>query len=91
MANLSSFLLMDPLEAARWRDLTAGEFARLDPVRVQGPAAYIGKYAIPARVKTDPTLQSHWDAFAMLPEVALDTEVAFPMSEEQRAARAAED
>lgn len=77
MSNIMPFIVMSSLEAARFRDLTQNDSSRLDPVLVRG-GTHITKYALPARVKTDPDFQSHWDAFAMCDEVAIDIEVGFP-------------
>lgn len=79
--NLSAFIIMSALEAARFRDATAQDAARLDPILVRG-GPHLGKYALPARLKADPDFEDRWDAFAMCEEVALDTEVAFPPNED---------
>lgn len=88
--SLSAFIVMSALEAARYRDLTAGDEARLDPVPVRG-GPHQGKYALPARVKVDPDFAEHHDAFGFCDEVPLDIDMAFPPTEEELAARAAAD
>lgn len=80
MSELLPFIVMSSLEAARFRDATAGDMDRLEPVEiVAGP--HKGKFALPARVKTDPAFEDRWDAFAMCDEVALDVSTAFPTPE----------
>lgn len=74
---LSAFIMMSAIEAAKFRDETATDTDRLDPVLVRG-GYHKGKYVLPVRVKTDPTFRTRWDAFNMCDEVALDTEEAFP-------------
>lgn len=80
MSNLSAFIVMSALEAARFRDATANDKNRLEPTEIVG-GIHRGKYALPARVKTDPAFEDRWDAFAMCNEVALDIDVAFPAPE----------
>ena len=81
MSNLSAYIIMSAVEAARFRDATAMDLDRLEPIEVIG-GPYKGKYALPARVKTDPAYEDRWDAFAMCDEVPLDIEIAFPQSTE---------
>ena len=80
MPDLSAYIVMSAVEAARFRDATAMDLDRLEPVEVIG-GPHKGKYALPARVKTDPAYEDRWDAFAMCDEVALDIETAFPRQE----------
>ena len=37
-----------------------------------------GKYVLPKRVRQAEEFQTHWDAFDMLTEVAIDRDVAWP-------------
>ena len=90
MSNLLPFLVMDQLAAARFRDATAGDDNRLEP-RLVAEGTQKGKYVLPARVKQDPAHSAHYDAFAVLTEVALDSEIAWPPTPEELAARAAGD
>jgi hypothetical protein len=89
MADLMPFYVMTELQAARFRELTAGEENRLDPRKVEaGP--YAGKYVLPKRIRYAEEFQSHWDAFDMLTEVAIDRDVAWPPTEDELAARRAQ-
>lgn len=88
MSNILPFLIMSPVEAARWRDLTKNDVYKVDPILIRA-GGYQGKYAVAARLKADPDYQTHWDAFAMCDEVALDVASAFPPSPEDLAARKA--
>jgi len=83
MPNVSAFIVMSPLEAARFRDETANDQHRLDPILVRG-GPHQSKYALPARVKTDQDYRQRWDAFNMCDEVALDVDQAFPPIEAAR-------
>lgn len=71
------FLIMTPLQAARFREETAGDENRLEPRLIDaGPQA--GKYALPRRVIDDPAYAVRQDALLMLTEVALDIDAAWP-------------
>lgn len=81
MAQLRPFLIMDKLAAARLADITAGQSARVEPREIMaGP--YKSQFALPERVKADDDLAGLFDAFAVLPVIVLDTEVAFPPASE---------
>jgi hypothetical protein len=83
------FLAMDQAAAARFNDVTRASGNVLEPRRVEnGP--YKGKFVLPYRVRQDPAHASHYDAFAVLDEVQIDPEVAWPPTPEELAARAAE-
>lgn len=82
MSNVLPFLIMDTLQAARLRELTAGKPNRLDP-RLIDAGAYKGKYAMPKRISLDPAYADHYDAFALLTEVALDVEAVWPAPPEE--------
>lgn len=88
MADLMPFYLMSELQAARFRELTAGEENRLDPRRVDA-GQYAGRYVLPKRLRQAQEFKDHWDAFDMLTEVSIDREVAWPPTEEEMAARRA--
>lgn len=88
MADLMPFYVMDELQAARFRELTAGDENRLDPRRVEA-GQYAGKYVLPKRIRQATEFETHWDALDMLTEVAIDREVAWPPTEEEMAARRA--
>ncbi|WAJ27131.1 hypothetical protein [Antarcticirhabdus aurantiaca] len=77
MADLRPFLLMDKLQAARFREETAGDENRLDPVLVRG-GPHTGKYVLPERVIYDDAFEARRDAFRMLTVVSLDVTEAFP-------------
>ena len=80
MANPLPFLIMSPLQSARFREETAADENRLEPRLVEaGP--YKGQYAIPRRVIDDPAFAARQDALLMLPEAVIDTDVAFPQPE----------
>lgn len=71
------FLIMNTLQAARFREETAGDENRLEPREIlAGPNA--GKFALPRRVLDDPAYAERQDALLMLSEVVLDTDVAWP-------------
>ncbi|WP_416355579.1 hypothetical protein ACLNGM_15175 [Aureimonas phyllosphaerae] len=90
MANLRPFLLMDKLQAARFREETANDENQLDPVPVRG-GPHINKFVLPERVIFDPAFEDRRDAFRMLTVVSLDTDEAFPpeppLEDGMRAAR----
>lgn len=81
MANILPFFIMNELAAARFREATTGQENRLEPRRIEG-GPHAGKYALPERVKNDPTFDAHDDAFAVLTTAVLDVELAWPPSEE---------
>lgn len=88
MADVMPFYVMSELQAARFRQATAGEENRLEPRKVEaGPQA--GKYVLPTRIRQAPEFETHWDAFDMLNEVAIDRDVAWPPSEDEMAMRRA--
>jgi hypothetical protein len=77
MANIQPFLLMTELQAARFREETAGDENRLDPREVMtGPQR--GKYVLPERVLFANEFEARRDAFRMLTVVSLDIDEAFP-------------
>lgn len=81
MSNLLPFLIMPALAAAKFREETAGDEDRLEPRKIEaGP--YALQYALPLRVTTDPAHEAHYDAFAVLTQVALDADIAFPVPPE---------
>lgn len=85
---IQPFLLMSKIQAARFREETAGDSDRLDPRLVdQGPQA--GKYVLPERVIYDDAFEARRDAFRMLEVAAIDTDLAWPPTEEELAARRA--
>lgn len=71
------FLLMTDIQAARFREETAGDENRLEPRKIMG-GGHAGKYALPRRVIEDPAYAERQDALLMLTEVALDIDVAWP-------------
>lgn len=77
MATIMPFLLMDKIQAARFREETAGDENRLDPVLVRG-GPQVGKYVLPERVIYDDAFEQRRDAFRMLTVVSLDVQEAFP-------------
>lgn len=85
---LLPFLIMSPQQAARFREETAGDDNQLDP-RLIAAGPQIGKYALPRRVLDDSAFAERQDALLMLTEVAMDTDIAWPPTEEELAARAA--
>lgn len=77
MANLRPFLLMDKLQAARFREETANDENQLDPVLVRsGP--HINKFVLSERVIFDPAFEDRRATFRMLTVVSLALEKAFP-------------
>lgn len=76
------FLIMDTLQAARFREETASDENKLEPREIiGGPKA--GKWALPRRVMEDPAFEDRQDMFLMLDEVALDTDEAWPPEPEE--------
>lgn len=88
MSQLLPFMLMTDVGAAFFRQDTAGDENRLDPVRVRG-GTYTGKWALNANLKTNTDFEHLWPVFNQLSVVALDIEVAFPPTPEELAARKA--
>lgn len=80
MTQLSDYIIMSALEADYFRDATSGDADILMPIEIIG-GPYLGQYALPAAVKTDPAFRTHWDEFAKCDEVSLDIETAFPQSD----------
>ena len=77
MGEMMPFLLMSEIEAARLAEATLGEDERLEPRRIAGgPRA--GQYALPRRVLCDAAFAQHRDAFALMPEAALDPALCWP-------------
>ena len=69
MADLRPFMLMTDLQAARFREDTAGDENFLDPRYVEaGP--YKGKYVLPERLLTDDTFAPLHPVMRMLTVVA---------------------
>lgn len=84
MANIQPFLLMTELQAARFREETAGDENRLDPREIiAGPQR--GKYVLPERVMFADEFEARRDAFRMLSVVSLDIEEAWPSEPEENA------
>ena len=77
MSNLLPFLVMSAQQAARFREETENDENRLDP-RLIDAGPHVGKYALPRAVLDDPAYASRQDALLMLPEVAMDADVAWP-------------
>ncbi|HEX8414602.1 MAG TPA: hypothetical protein VF637_12070 [Sphingomicrobium sp.] len=73
---------MSDIAAARFREQTAGDENRLEPRKVEG-GTYKNQFVLPERVKSDPNHAAHYDAFAVLNTVAIDTEIAFPQPVEE--------
>ena len=82
MSNLLPFFVMSDLQAARLRELTQGQESRLEPRRIEG-GPHAGKYALPKRIAHSPDFEAHFDAFALLTEVALDADLAWPPSPDE--------
>lgn len=82
MADLLPFFVMTDIQAARLRELTQNQPNRLDPRLIEG-GPHKGKYALPKRIAQDPAFTAHYDAFALLTEVAMDVEIAWPPGEEE--------
>ena len=82
MAQLP-YLLMTKLQAARFREETAGDEHRLDPREVtNGPHA--GKSALPEGVLYEPAYADRHDAFLMLGNaVVLEASTAFYVAEDE--------
>jgi hypothetical protein len=83
MANLLPFLRMDALQAARFREETAGDSDRLEP-RQGGTPATAAFWYLPERVINDPAFAARRAVLRMLPVIAIDTEVVFPPGPETR-------
>lgn len=77
MPNLATFIIMDAVQAAGFREATAGAAAQLDPILVRG-GDYAGQCILPVRVKTDLDFEDLWPELSALLEVTLDIEIAFP-------------
>lgn len=75
------YLVMDTLQAARLRELTQNSTHKLDPRLVEA-GIYKGKWVLPKRIALDPAYTEHYDAFALLTEITLDSELAWPPVEE---------
>jgi hypothetical protein len=83
MAELP-FLVMDKLQAARFRDETSGDDNRLEPREITAAGPHKGKFALPERVLNDPNFAARRDALLMLgAPVVLDTAVAFVEIEDE--------
>lgn len=81
MTNALPFLVMTDIQAASFRDATLGAENRLEPRKVDtGP--YAGQYVLPSRVMLDDAFADHADAFALLVEVVIDTDQAWPITDE---------
>jgi hypothetical protein len=70
-------LILNETQAQVLRDATAGDACALNPILIRG-GDYAGACVLPARVAQDPAFADHYDAFAMLEAVDLDTDAAFP-------------
>lgn len=77
---LLPFFTMSAMQAANLNQATEGDEHVLEPRLVAaGPQA--GKYVIPTRVATDPAFASLSAVFAVLPQVAIETDEAWPPEE----------
>jgi hypothetical protein len=88
MTNLLPFFVLAELDAAQFRDATAGRLERIEPRKID-EGTYAGKWAIPARVKDDPAHSDLTAAFAVMTEIPLDADVCWPPSPEELARRKA--
>lgn len=80
--NVMPFLLLTELQAARFREETAGDRNRLEP-RLVDAGPYKGKYVLPERVMMDPAHEQRRDAFRMLTSITMDTDLAWPSAPEE--------
>ena len=73
------FFMMSPIQAANFNSMTQGQGNQLNP-RLVDAGQYAGKYVLPTRVRNDEAYAADifQSAFAMLTEVAIDPEVAWP-------------
>lgn len=82
MPNLLPFFVMSELDSAQFRDATAAREHRLEPRKVEaGP--HRGKYALPARVARSADFADLAAAFAVMTEVAMDADEAWPQTGEE--------
>jgi hypothetical protein len=84
MANLQTFFIIDVNNAAQLMDATANQSARIDPRKIEG-GIHKGKYAVPARLANKalfPEFAYLEAAFAVMTEVGMDIEEAWPPEEE---------
>lgn len=79
--SILPFFVMTELDAAQFRDATAGREHRIEPRKIEG-GMHKNKWAIPARVSTDPNHADLATAFAVMTEVAIDVDEAWPVVEE---------
>jgi hypothetical protein len=82
--NLVTMLRMDTLQAARFRDDTAGQQNRLEPIQGRNPGGTQFWY-LPKRVIYDPAFLALRPVLHMLTEVGIDASVVFPPTPEERA------
>jgi hypothetical protein len=82
MPDIRPYRVLTPIQAAHFRDQTAGLQHRLDPVLVRG-GPYKDRYVLPARVLADPNHADKLMAMTMLTEAAIDNETAFPPEPEE--------
>ncbi len=80
--NIMPFFVMSDLQAARFREETAGDQNRLEP-RLVDAGLYKGRYVLPERVMEDPAHEARHDALRMLTVVAIDIEAAWPATGEE--------
>lgn len=85
--SLLPFLRMTALQAARFREETAGDSSRLEP-RQGGTPATQNFWFLPERVVNDPDFIQRRDALRMLEVVAIDISVVFPPGPEDLNAQA---
>jgi len=78
---LLPFYRMTAIQAARFREETAGDQNRLDPIQGRNPGGTNFWY-LPERVGLDPAFEQRRDALRMLEIVAIDTDVVFPPVDE---------
>ena len=81
MSNVLPFLLMSKVQAARFREETAGDDDRLEPREIMA-GQYQGSFVLPERVIYDEAFAARRDALRMLTIVLLDVDAAFPPIED---------
>lgn len=80
MADLRPFLVMNEVQAARYRADTLGREFFIDPRYIEaGP--HKGKYGIGAGVLQMEEHKDLWPVLRMLTEVGLDIDIAWPVVE----------
>lgn len=79
---IKAFRVMSPVQAAHFREQTAGLQHRLDPIEVLSPGPYLGRYVVGSNVLFDENHADKRAALLMLTEIALDTSALQPPAEE---------